>query len=147
MGHRPIILNADDNLVHIRLLQHVFGNSDSDFRIQVVRDGKQVVDYLSRNPATDLFDEYPTPDLLLLDLDMPNLDGFQVLQWIRAEPKYKELPVVILSASSDREDMRKAYALGANGYLVKPFSKRDYEGLVEQVRRFLLEMKDAPPRQ
>jgi CheY-like chemotaxis protein len=140
MTKRPVILIADDYIHHTQSLEAAFAEGGVDIRINIVRDGQEALDYLNRDRAIDIFDEFPIPDLLLLDLEMPKMDGFAVLDAIRAQARFKELPIIVLSASPSVESARQAYARGANGYIVKPFSDRDYTSLVEYVKKFLSEL-------
>jgi CheY-like chemotaxis protein len=144
MSKTPLILVADDCIIHTQLLEQALAEAGLEVHVTTVDNGRKVVDYLSVNPAIDIFGEFQIPDVLLLDLDMPKMNGFEVLNWIRTESRCKELPIVMLSASNDLDAVRKAYASGANGYLVKPFSDRDYTSLVHYVKRFLIEIEDLP---
>jgi CheY-like chemotaxis protein len=140
---RATILIADDCIIHTQSLEQALGGLGLDFRIHIVRDGKRAIEYLSREPATDIFDEFPRPDLLLLDLDMPQVDGFEVLNWVRTRSRCRKLPIVVLSASNHLEAARKAYATGANGYMVKPFSDRDYLSLAEGLKKLLHDLEQS----
>jgi CheY-like chemotaxis protein len=142
MAKRPAILVADDSVVHTQSLKDAFARLDSGIQIKIVRDGAEAMNYLVRDPAKDFFDEFPTPIVLLLDLYMANMNGFEVLNWVRTQSEYRKLPVIVLSGSSKMADARRAYELGANGYLVKPFSDRDYLSLAVCVKRFLLNVKE-----
>ncbi len=96
-----------------------------------VHDGQEAVDYLGGNePYTDR-SKYPFPDLLLLDLKMPKMNGFDVLSWLREHPELKTPPVVVLSSSNQEEDVQKALSLGASDFQTKP---HDTQGLVQFVQ-------------
>ena len=88
--------------------------------------------------------EYPLPDLILLDLKMPKVDGFDVLLWIRRQPGFGSIPVVVLTSSDAIRDVNRAYALGANSFMVKPL---DFENLMELTRfltSYWLQLSKAP---
>jgi len=85
-----------------------------------VCDGKECVDYLSGAGAYADRARHPLPALLLLDLKMPRMHGFEVLKWLATRPEFKELPVFVLSSSSDDADIQKSLRLGAREYFVKP---------------------------
>ena len=94
-------------------------------RLCIVKDGQQALDYLAGHPPYyNNRHEFPLPDLILLDLKMPLLDGFEVLKWLRAQPQddVAATPIIIISSSDSREDVRRAYKLGANFYLSKPLN-------------------------
>jgi CheY-like chemotaxis protein len=93
-----------------------------------VRDGEEVVAYLKGDGKFYNREEYPLPSLLLLDLKMPRMDGFEVLKWIRAQQGLSTLRVVVLTSSERIRDVNIAYNLGANSFLVKPM---DFEHVLE----------------
>jgi CheY-like chemotaxis protein len=109
-----------------------------------VRDGEEAVAYLKGEGRYFDREEYPVPDLLLLDLKMPRMDGFEVLRWIRQQPGLSPLRVVMLTSSEDIRDVNVAYRLGANSFMVKPM---DFENVVELgkvLRDYWLKMDKAP---
>lgn len=81
---------------------------------------------------------------MLLDLKMPKKDGFDVLRWLEKHPTLKKLPVTVLSSSDEEKDVDQAYGLGANSYVVKPGSLGGYEGLVEKLREYWVELNRPP---
>jgi CheY-like chemotaxis protein len=99
-----------------------------------VRDGEQCVAYLSGTGKFANRDEFPLPDLLLLDLKMPGMDGFDVLLWLRQQPTLSALRVIVITSSESLRDVNRAYQLGANSFLVKP---GDFENYIE-MSKFLL---------
>ena len=116
---RPVIV-ADDSEDDISLLQLAFRKAGILNDIVVVRDGEEVVDYLACAIHAGDKERNPLPALVILDLMMPKLDGFSVLEWMNKVPQFAELPVVIFSASPFEEDLLKAAHLRAVEYLVKP---------------------------
>jgi CheY-like chemotaxis protein len=128
------ILVAEDDSADAYFLQRAFSRSGIPVRLQFVRDGQEAVDYLrGEGPFADR-SVHPMPHLVLLDLKMPRLNGFDVLEWIRQEPAFKHLMVVIFSASDEPRDIGRAYTLGANEYLVKPHSIEELNRLVGQFK-------------
>lgn len=100
--------------------------------VQTVGNGEEAIAYLKgESPYADR-ENYPLPALVLLDLKMPRMDGFEVLGWLRSHPKLKRLPVVVLTSSSETTDVDRAYDLGANSYLVKPV---DSDALVDMLKK------------
>jgi CheY-like chemotaxis protein len=90
--------------------------------IQVVTDGRRAITYLGGDNEFADREQYPVPSMVFLDLKLPYVSGHEVLEWIRKQPQYRELPVVILSGSDEDRDHKRAHENGANGYLVKPVS-------------------------
>ncbi len=116
----PIVLLADDDELATLLMHSVFERAGFVRPLQLARDGVEVIAYLRGDgPYGDRL-QHPLPTVLLLDLNMPRKNGFEVLAWIRQQPALKRLHVYVLSASSQLEDIQQAYDLGANSYLVKP---------------------------
>jgi CheY-like chemotaxis protein len=103
------------------------------FSLQYAPDGEEAIAYLNGEGAYEDREEHPFPDLVLLDLKMPRLDGFEVLQWIRSNPVTKNLPVVVLAGSSFRADIRRALELGANSYAAKPAKFEELQVLIDQI--------------
>ncbi len=122
--HRPILV-ADDEETDRLILKLAFDHAKLPHPTVMVRDGQEVVDYLSGHaPFTDRA-LHPLPALLLLDLKMPRMDGFEVMAWLATRPDLKDLPVVVLSSSSDDSDIQKARLLGAREYFIKPHALSD----------------------
>ena len=143
MRDDPIILLAEDREDDVLLICRAFERADRDHRIQVVHDGDQAVAYLAGQAEYADRIRYPFPDLLLLDLKMPRLDGFEVLKWIRQHPVLSPLRVIVLTSSDQIRDVNLAYQLGANAFLVKPV---EFEGFVQlvQMLEYWLQMTKAP---
>ena len=114
------ILVAEDDLGDVWLLQRAFTKAGVSAPVYFARDGQEVLDYLEGKAPFDNPVQYPLPDLLLLDLNLPRIDGFNVLRRIRTHPKLSQMLVVILSSSDDPNQIKRANALGANSYFVKP---------------------------
>jgi CheY-like chemotaxis protein len=133
MPLRPV-LYAEDEDNDAFLMQRAFAKAGVTNPLRVVVDGAAAIRYLA---GTDEFSDRvrnPSPCLLLLDLNLPRQSGLEVLQWARAQPGLRELPIVILTSSSQDRDIGSAYALGANGYLVKPPSSEKLIELVAGLR-------------
>lgn len=116
----PIVLLVDDLRPATELMCTVFERAGYVQPLRLAYDGEQAIAYLSGDGASGTFRELGMPTVVLLDLNMPKKNGFEVLEWIREQPALKQLFVCVLSASSEPEDIARAYALGANSYLVKP---------------------------
>lgn len=119
MTNRPTILLADDNRLDALLLARAFERVASTFNLVTVNDGRSVLKYL--NGEGDYADrkKYPLPQLILLDMRMPGLDGFEVLKWKRQQPEFSKIPVVIIGDCMSTESVRQAYQLGASRVLGK----------------------------
>jgi len=127
------VLYVEDNEDDYALLKLAAKKCGTPFALQHAADGDQAIDYLNGAGAYADREEHPFPDLVLLDLRIPRLDGFEVLQWIRDNPETKTLPVVVLAGSSFRADVRRALELGANSYAVKPGKFEELQVLIDQI--------------
>jgi CheY-like chemotaxis protein len=129
----PTVLYVEDNQADFALLRLVTKKCGTPFTLQRAVDGEEAISYLEGEAPYHDRDTYPFPDLVLLDLRLPRLDGFEVLQWIRANPSTRSLPVVVLAGSSFRADIRRALELGANHYAAKPGSLSELQVLIDQI--------------
>ena len=120
--------NEDDRLLMLRSLK----KSDPGAEVVSIASGGEALDYLG-----DL-DDSPNPTVLLLDLNMPKVDGFEVLENIRANPATHSLPVVILTTSNEEADVRRAYELGANSFVRKPVDSAEFAEVVTQLKSYWL---------
>ncbi|MCZ7553101.1 MAG: two-component system response regulator [Anaerolineae bacterium UTCFX2] len=121
---RPILL-VEDNPMDVDLTQRAFKRKKVPNPIHIAWDGEQALSFISRWDSGE-----STPLLILLDLKLPKMDGFEVLRVFKDHPEYRNIPVVILSTSTEENDVRSAYQGGANSYLSKPV---DFETFVQTV--------------
>ena len=127
------ILYAEDEQDDVFFMQRAFRQAGVQQTLQTVSDGAEAVAYLSGNAKYADRDNYPVPGLILLDLNMPQMSGFEVLKWIRSSPLHCKIPVLVLTSSNQPSDVDRASILGANGFLVKPGKP---EQLVDVVKAF-----------
>src|SRR5437899_6823838 len=120
MLNGEFILLVDDNPDDVLLIQRAFQKAGLRDALKVVRDGAQAIQYLSGSGLYAERQRFPLPFLVLLDLKMPGTDGFDVLQWTRAQPELRRLLIVVLTSSNLQADVDRAYYIGAKSYLVKP---------------------------
>jgi CheY-like chemotaxis protein len=141
---RSVILLAEDLEADVLLMKRAFKKARIVNPLQVVRDGEQVLAYLRGEGDYGNRDEYPLPSLLLLDLKMPRMNGFEVLSWVRAQPNFSSLRVVVLTASRELQDVNKAYQLGANTFLVKPTDFDQLVVMMQALQGFWIWMSKEP---
>jgi CheY-like chemotaxis protein len=135
------VLHVDDDPNDTALLQVACAKAAVDFEIHNVEDGDQVIEYLKGSGKYADRTRYRIPGLVLLDLKMPRVEGLEVLKWIRNQSAVKDLPVIVLSGSELQDDIRKAYAVGANSYLVKP---PNFTSLISLVREIGARLPASP---
>jgi len=124
---------VEDNEDDVFLMKRALKAAAISNALQVVEDGQQAVDYLSGEGAFADRDAHPIPAIVFLDLKLPLKGGLEVLDWIRSQEALEGVVVVVLTSSSEPSDLRRAYALGANSYVVKPPSAQQ---LVEMAKAF-----------
>jgi CheY-like chemotaxis protein len=129
------ILLVEDNLGDVRLTREAFKDARIPLELNVVSDGVEALDFLRRRGA---YSQSPRPDLILLDLILPRMDGRVVLEELKADLTLKSLPVIILSVSSAPEDIEYSYARHANCYVAKPEQLDGFKNVVRGVDEFWL---------
>ena len=144
MKSRVILLvedNPDDELLALRALK----KSNVPNEIVVAHDGVEALDYLFASGSYEGRDTSSMPELVLLDLKLPRLDGLEVLKRLRSDERTRLLPVVILTSSKERSDMLEGYGLGANSYVRKPVNFEQFVNAIEQLKRYWLILNEPPP--
>jgi CheY-like chemotaxis protein len=133
------ILLVEDNPDHAALVERSIAESPGASRITVVADGEEALAYLKREGRWSDEATSPRPHLILLDLRLPRLDGFHVLEAIKSSDELRDIPVVILTTSEADPDVARAYELHANSYLVKPVDFDRFVRLMRDVESYWLE--------
>ncbi|HID95795.1 MAG TPA: response regulator [Candidatus Latescibacteria bacterium] len=137
MENRPIvILLIEDNPDHVELILRALEEEHTAVDVYVVKDGQEALDYMYRRGKYGQENERSTPRLVLLDLRLPKLDGFEVLRRLKTDPKFKPIPVVILTTSLREDEVMKGYAEGANSYVTKPVEFDDFIQKVKDITRY-----------
>ena len=139
-----VILLADDRDDDVFLIRRAFLKANIINPLFVVRDGEEAMHYLAGEGKYSNRDEYPLPDLLLLDLKMPRMDGFEVLRWVREQAGLKALRVVVLTSSDEVRDVNAAYQLGANSFLVKPIDFEHFVKVSQALKGYWLWLNKTP---
>jgi len=140
-----VILLVDDNPDDVTLTLRALKKANILNEVVVARDGVEALDYLFGTGTYDGRDASVTPELVLLDLKMPRLDGMDVLKRLRADERTRLLPVVILTSSKEEKDLTNGYRLGANSYIRKPVDFHRFAEAVQQVGLYWLVLNEAPP--
>jgi CheY-like chemotaxis protein len=141
---QPIeVLLVEDNAGDVRLTQEAFRDANRAIHLHVASDGVEAMDFLNqRGPHAGA----PRPDLILLDLNLPKMDGRDVLRRVKADERLKTIPTIILTTSEAEADIVKSYQLQANCYLSKPVQLDAFESLVKSINEFWLTKAKLPPQ-
>jgi two-component system, chemotaxis family, response regulator Rcp1 len=139
----PMILLVEDNPGDVRLIKEALGESAHSARMEVARDGEEALEFL-RGCETSRAGRLP--DLTILDLNLPRKDGREVLAEMRADPRMRTVPVVVLSTSQADEDINRCYELGANCYINKPVEFERFIDVIRQMQHFWLRTVELPRR-
>ncbi len=142
---KPLILLVEDNQDDEELTLLAFEQSELSAQVAVARDGVEALEYLF---ATGIYADRSTatlPVLILLDIQLPRLNGLEVLQQLRAAPRTRHLPVVILTTSTEQQDLLESYHLGCNSYIQKPVDYDRFLQVLQQLGMYWLALNTPPP--
>ncbi len=138
-----IIMLVEDSAADVALAKEIFKEGGLSFDLQVAGDGVEALEMLRKEGEhADL----PLPDFILLDLNMPRMDGREFLSIVKTDPKLKRIPVLIMSTSDSPRDVLTCYELQANAYIAKPLDIDDFITLVESIRDFWCRFAQIPPK-
>lgn len=136
------VLLVEDNMGDVLLIQEGMREIQSNAHLNIVRDGREALAFLHHQPP---FTDPPNPDLILLDLNLPRMNGHEVLAQIRADERLKLIPVIVLTTSEAPEDVRRAYELHANSYVTKPADLDRLFATLAAIEAFWLSCAVGPP--
>ena len=139
--NKKIILLVEDDPDHEELTLIALKQSNILNEVVVARDGAEALDFLFRRGE---FADAPTPDLILLDLNLPKVDGHEVLEDIKGDERLSRIPVIVVTSSQAEEDVAKSYRLHANAYVTKPIEPAAFLRAVSAIGRFWLEIVRRP---
>lgn len=137
----PVLLLIEDDVDHVDVITRALRKAGVTANVQVVRDGQEALDALGLDGSVS---PCALPRVVFLDLKMPRVDGWEVLQRLRSTPRTARIPVVVVSGSDRREDIERSYALGANSYLLKRFDPRGPGAYLAEAARYWIEMNRVP---
>src|SRR3954453_19290551 len=136
MDRNLTILIIDDDPNDVLLLKKALTREGVNNPVQMVRDGGEAILYLQGKGEYSDRVKFPFPSVIFAHLKMPRMDGFTVLHWLRTHPECSVIPLIILAASKVDADVKKAYQMGANAYLVKPSNLEDLQSMVRTAYNF-----------
>ncbi len=143
-GKPVVILLVEDDLAHAEIVRRNFERSRVANELIHVEDGQAALDFLQRQGAYAAPGRAPRPDLVLLDLRLPKVDGLEVLRRVKSDPELTAIPVIVLTTSAAESDMVRAYDAHANSYLVKPVDFPQFVELLETLGYYWLAWNERP---
>ncbi len=135
-SHCLHILVMEDDENDVLLLNRAFKKLQFECPVYRVKDGEEGISYLKGEGTFVDRDQFPYPGVILMDLKMPKKSGFEVLQWLKENPRCKITPVIVFSSSAQEDDVKRAYELGAGGYFLKPHDFTELLELLTLLRRY-----------
>lgn len=144
-GKPAVILLVEDDAGDQELTRRALGNGSVRSDLHIVQDGEEALDYLYHRGLHADPDAAPRPDLILLDLNLPKLDGQKVLELLRSDPQLRRLPVVVLTTSHQDEDVLRSYDLGVNSYIAKPVDLAELTAVIRTLETYWFQTVLLPP--
>ncbi|MCB0162577.1 MAG: response regulator [Anaerolineae bacterium] len=141
-----VILLIDDNRMDIELVLLAVAGLEVSYNIQTAHSGYEALDYLFGRAKFADRSQFPLPDIILLDLKMPGLDGQEVLRRIKTTPGLRRLPVIIFTSSQEDIDRANCYDSGANSYVVKPLLLEELQNIMQEIETYWLDLNIGPPK-
>ncbi len=138
------ILLIEDNEDDIELTQLAFKENKFANRIKVIMDGENALNFLLRKEGNREMDSIGRPTFILLDINLPKVDGLEILEHIKKDPHIKHIPVVMLTTSKQDEDILKSYELGANSFVRKPVNYQDFVKVINNLGIYWLAINQSP---
>ncbi|MGW8251999.1 MAG: response regulator [Anaerolineales bacterium] len=139
------ILLAEDDPDDRYLISEALDESQLDIRLFIVEDGEELLDYLNHRGKYENRADWPNPNLILLDLNMPRLDGREALKEIKSNPELRRIPVVVLTTSRAEEDVLRTYDIGISGYIPKPVNFTGLLDVMKAIDMYWLNVAQLPP--
>jgi CheY-like chemotaxis protein len=144
-SNRPgTVLLVEDNHDDVFFMREASKAADIPHSLTIVNDGQTAVDYLAGVNGYHDRERHPLPDLIVLDLNLPRRTGHEVLEWLRSQPALRTVPVVMLTTSTHKADIERAYQLGVSSYLVKKFSYVQFREVVRIIFTYWLHLNVRP---
>lgn len=139
-----LALYAEDDPDHAELMRRAFHRAGLEHELRIVPNANEAIHYLTGEGQYSDRERFPIPLMLLTDLKMPGKSGFQLIRWVRDHIEFKRIPVIVLTSSRHDPDIQRAYALGANSFLIKPPTVQKLTALIDNLNSFWLHLDELP---
>ncbi|MEW5802611.1 MAG: response regulator [bacterium] len=138
------ILLIEDDPVHIKLVERALKKSGFNNRLTIIQDGEEAFNYLLNQEVKSPEEEFIYPHLILMDINLPKVNGLEILRRIKQSPKLQYIPVVILTTSSNRTDLEKCYEFHANSYITKPLGYEEFNQKIRSIEHYWMNVNETP---
>jgi two-component system, chemotaxis family, response regulator Rcp1 len=135
------ILLAEDNIHDVNFILTALAQSKFNSKVEVVGDGSSCIDYLNK---IGVYKSAIPPDLIILDMNMPSVDGIEVLKVIKYDVQFKKIPIIAFTSSNEKSDIGEAYDNYVNSYVVKPMDPKLYSSIVREIEKFWIVVSELP---
>ncbi len=139
-----LFLIAEDDPEDRMLITDAIQDANIEYPFEFVEDGEELINYLHRQGKYENLKNSPLPGLIFLDLNMPKINGLEVLSEINKYPRFKRIPIIILTTSQEDDDIHKAYNLGVNSYITKPLSFEKLVDYMKTITKYWIEIAQIP---
>jgi len=139
-----VVLLAEDNMADQEIARRAMAEHEMKVNLLIVNDGVEAINYLTRRGKFSSHEAAPRPDIILLDINMPMMDGIQTLREIKENPDLKPIPVIMLTTSNLERDVESSYNLGANAYITKPMDFNMFSHVLSEIKMFWLKTATLP---
>jgi len=139
-----VIMLVEDNDDHAELITEALNNTIVANRVLRFVNAESALEYLTGSQTEQSPDDYPLPGVILLDIKLPGMDGFEMLKRVRRDPRTRRLPVVILTTSKREEEIARGYELGANSYIVKPVKFEEFRAKIIDLKMYWVLTSELP---
>ncbi len=137
------ILIVEDNKDHIELIRYALNKLDHAYNVVFLEDGQDALDYIYRKGSYSDNRQYSDPSLILLDIKLPSIDGFEVLKTLKQHSDKRYIPVVMLTTSEALDDLKRSMSLGANDYVIKPINYADFQEKIRIIGDYWMSVSDT----
>lgn len=143
---RNKLLLVEDNPAHEELTRLALKRTGFDYELVVVKDGVELLEYLFRQGRYVHLTRIDMPDLILLDLKLPRMDGLEVLRKLKTDGRTRSIPIVMLSSSTEETDIQTSYSLGVNSYVHKRMNAQEFNEVLRDILSYWFDFAKLPPR-
>lgn len=138
------ILLIEDDPVHVKLIERILKKSGFNNHLTIIRDGEKAFNYLMNQKGEMPEENFVYPHLILMDINLPKVNGFEILRRIKQSPKLLYIPVVILTTSCNRTDLEKCYEYHANSYITKPLDFEEFNQKIRSIEHYWMNVNQIP---